>query len=103
MGPLMQALAYLKPRIAARAEKETLHEAEILAFLANTTLVGVVRSPPDILLRRYVANAYTDVWFSTYLWGIVFLRNLEARLVLRYKVSWQFDRVLSVLNAGVRS
>jgi frataxin-like iron-binding protein CyaY len=37
--------------------------------------VGLLPVPHPIVIRKYQANAYTNVWFSAYLWGVIFLRN----------------------------
>jgi len=73
-------------------------EAEILAYLQRTTLVGILPVPHPILIRRYQQNEATYLWFhryvsgsldsrhsrdahyvcvrpTSYLWGVIFVRN----------------------------
>lgn len=52
-------------------------ESEILKFLQHGTLVGLLPVPHPILIRRYQANAGTTAWFRTYMWGVIYLRNVE--------------------------
>lgn len=49
-------------------------ESEILKFLQHGTLVGLLPVPHPILIRKYQANAGTNHWFRTYLWGVIYLR-----------------------------
>ncbi|VDM17585.1 unnamed protein product [Hydatigera taeniaeformis] len=52
-------------------------EPEILKFLQNGTLVGLLPVPHPILIRKYQSNVGTTVWFRTYIWGVVYLRNSD--------------------------
>ena len=58
-------------------DKGLTDESEILRFLQNGTLVGLLPVPHPILIRRYQANKGTDLWFRTYMWGVVYLRNVD--------------------------
>ena len=61
-------------------DKGLTDESEILRFLQNGTLVGLLPVPHPILIRRYQANAGTDLWFRTYMWGIIYLRNNDPAI-----------------------
>jgi len=50
-------------------------EEDILEFLRNTTLVGLLPVPHPIVIRQYQPNEWTGNWFTSYLWGVIFLRN----------------------------
>uniref|UniRef100_A0A669BUV4 HID1 domain containing n=1 Tax=Oreochromis niloticus TaxID=8128 RepID=A0A669BUV4_ORENI len=52
-------------------------ESEILKFLQHGTLVGLLPVPHPILIRKYQANAGTAMWFRTYIWGVIYLRNVD--------------------------
>lgn len=52
-------------------------ESEILKFLQHGTLVGLLPVPHPILIRKYQANAGTTTWFRTYMWGVIYLRNVD--------------------------
>uniref|UniRef100_A0AAF5DNA0 HID1 domain-containing protein n=1 Tax=Strongyloides stercoralis TaxID=6248 RepID=A0AAF5DNA0_STRER len=56
-------------------DKGLTDEKEILKFLQNGTLVGLLPVPHPIVIRKYQANAGTKNWFRTYMWGIIFLLN----------------------------
>ena len=57
-------------------------EAQILAFLQKTTLVGLIPVPHPILIRQYSQNQATNTWFTTYVWGVLFLQNRNPPLFL---------------------
>jgi hypothetical protein len=50
-------------------------EKEILAVLADTTMVGLLPVPHAIVIRKYQPNQYTALWFTAFMWGVIFLRN----------------------------
>lgn len=50
-------------------------ETEILEVLKDVTLVGLLPVPHAIVIRKYQPNQYTSLWFTAYMWGIIFLRN----------------------------
>jgi len=70
-------LDFFLPRIDSLAQTKvsTPSEGDILSMIQSTTLVGVLPVPHSIIVRRYIANTYTNLWFTTNIWGIIFLRN----------------------------
>ena len=44
-------------------------------MISSTTLVGVLPVPHPIIVRKYIPNMFTDAWFKTFLYGIIFLRH----------------------------
>ena len=61
-------------------DKGLTDETEIIRFLQNGTLVGLLPVPHPILIRRYQANRATELWFRTYMWGVLYLRNTSPTL-----------------------
>jgi len=55
-------------------------EGQVLEYLKKTTMVGLLPVPHPILIRKYQSNPRTDQWFSSYMWGVVYLRNQEPPL-----------------------
>ena len=49
-------------------------ELEILAYLKNGTLVGLLPVPHPIIIRKYQASEATELWFHTYIWGVIYVR-----------------------------
>ena len=75
---IMRMLQVLVPQVEKICiEKNLTDESEILKFLQNGTLVGLLPVPHPILIRKYQANAGTTSWFRTYMWGVIYLRNID--------------------------
>lgn len=63
-------LDFCVPQIEAMCEEDmAINEANIYQWLETTTLVGILPLPHSIKVRKYQPSAYTDLWFSTYIWG----------------------------------
>lgn len=50
-------------------------EIEIIKFLQNGTLVGLLPVPHPIVIRKYHTNNETILWFRACTWGIIYVRN----------------------------
>ncbi|EJW80507.1 HID-1 family protein [Wuchereria bancrofti] len=75
---VMRLLQVLVPQVEKICiDKGLTDESEILKFLQHGTLVGLLPVPHPILIRKYQANAGTNHWFRTYLWGVIYLRNID--------------------------
>ncbi|CAL1599846.1 unnamed protein product [Knipowitschia caucasica] len=75
---IMRLLQVLVPQVEKICiDKSLTDETEILQFLQHGTLVGLLPVPHPILIRKYQANAATTAWFHTYMWGVVYLRNMD--------------------------
>ncbi|WKY11124.1 hypothetical protein Q1695_003012 [Nippostrongylus brasiliensis] len=75
---IMRLLQVLVPQVEKICiDKGLTDESEILKFLQHGTLVGLLPVPHPILIRKYQANAGTNHWFRTYMWGVIYLRNTE--------------------------
>jgi hypothetical protein len=49
-------------------------ETEIITFLKNGTLVGLLPTPHPILIRKFNTGQSGTVWFSAFIWGLVFVK-----------------------------
>ncbi|VDK63834.1 unnamed protein product [Onchocerca ochengi] len=75
---VMRLLQVLVPQVEKICiDKGLTDESEILKFLQHGTLVGLLPVPHPILIRKYQANSGTNHWFRTYLWGVIYLRNID--------------------------
>lgn len=75
---IMRLLQVLVPQVEKICiDKGLTDESEILKFLQHGTLVGLLPVPHPILIRKYQANTGTTVWFRTYMWGVIYLRNVD--------------------------
>mmetsp|Transcript_50305 Transcript_50305/g.58710 ORF Transcript_50305/g.58710 Transcript_50305/m.58710 type:complete len:850 (+) Transcript_50305:128-2677(+) len=50
-------------------------EVEVLDVLKDVTMVGLLPVPHAIVIRKYQPNQYTALWFTAFMWGVIFLRN----------------------------
>lgn len=51
-------------------------ESAIISFLKSQNYVGLLPHPPPVYVRNFVgADDGIHVWFSSFLWGILFLNN----------------------------
>ncbi|XP_054624853.1 protein HID1b [Dunckerocampus dactyliophorus] len=75
---IMRLLQVLVPQVEKICiDKGLTDESEILKFLQHGTLVGLLPVPHPILIRKSQVNASTSSWFRTYMWGVVYLRNVD--------------------------
>ncbi|CAF4932185.1 protein HID1 [Pieris napi] len=75
---IMRLLQVLVPQVEKICiDKGLTDESEILRFLQHGTLVGLLPVPHPILIRKYQPNAGTAAWFRTYMWGVIYIRNVD--------------------------
>ncbi|XP_033840896.1 protein HID1-like [Periophthalmus magnuspinnatus] len=75
---IMRLLQVLVPQVEKICiDKGLTDETEILHFLQHGTLVGLLPVPHPILIRKYQANSGTTAWFHTYMWGVIYIRNVD--------------------------
>ncbi|ETI30919.1 hypothetical protein F441_21932 [Phytophthora nicotianae CJ01A1] len=73
----LRLLQYLIPQLEEACKKAggSLDEDAMLYFLRTTTMVGLLPVPHPIVIRKYQINQFTHLWFTTFTWGVIFLRN----------------------------
>ena len=57
---------------------------EVLRLL-NVYAVGLLPAPHPILCRKYQPNAHTGLWFTTFLWGVIYLQHMVRSLLRLWK------------------
>ena len=80
LEPVLRLINYLAPRMEGFCSSHgaAVDDGAVLEFLQKATVVGVLPVPHPIMMKRYQANEYTHLWFTTFLWGNIFLRNQGA-------------------------
>ena len=74
---IMRLLQVLVPQIEKIClEKQISDENDVLKFIQQGTLVGLLPVPHPILIRRYQTNIATNRWLQTYTWGVIYLRTV---------------------------
>ncbi|CAM2717839.1 unnamed protein product [Rotaria socialis] len=75
---IMRLLQVLVPQVEKICmDRGLTDESEIIKFLQHGTLVGLLPVPHPILIRKYQPNSGTVMWFRTYMWGVIYLRNVD--------------------------
>uniref|UniRef100_A0A7S3JVS4 HID1 domain-containing protein n=1 Tax=Aureoumbra lagunensis TaxID=44058 RepID=A0A7S3JVS4_9STRA len=77
LNTIMRLLQHLSPQIDELISQSefALDESALLEFIKNTTMVGLLPVPHAIVIRKYQPNAFTSLWFTAFLWGVIFLQN----------------------------
>jgi hypothetical protein len=86
LEPLRQLIAYLGPRIedeCVKREGEIGYE-EVSDMIRKISLVGVIPAPRPIVVRQLHMNEQTRLWFTSLLYGIVFI-SLSSMPILDWK------------------
>lgn len=71
---LLQHLVPVVDEIVAKRQG-AVDEQEILEVLQDIVMVGLLPVPHAIVIRKYQPNQYTALWFTAFMWGVIFLRN----------------------------
>jgi hypothetical protein len=69
-------LTILTPEVEKLCAKELATEDDVLDYLRRTTLVGLLPVPHTIIIRTFQNNPRIDIFLTTYLWGLVYLKSL---------------------------
>lgn len=92
LSTILRLLRHLAPQVeelsstgAARGTSGILtsggvDEAQVLEFIRETTMVGLLPVPHPIVIRKYQPNRYTSLWFSAFMWGVIFMHNQRVPL-----------------------
>mmetsp|Transcript_10039 Transcript_10039/g.25091 ORF Transcript_10039/g.25091 Transcript_10039/m.25091 type:complete len:898 (+) Transcript_10039:65-2758(+) len=81
----LQAISCLIEHMAPMIEglckqQDVTDQGEVLRFLRSTTMVGILPVPHPIVIRTYQASSYTAMWFTSYMWGVIFTRSQRMPL-----------------------
>jgi len=73
----MRLLQHLVPQIQelVNRSEHSIDESQIMDFIVNTTMVGLLPVPHPIVIRKYTPNHFTGLWFTAFMWGVIFLQN----------------------------
>merc|ERR1712187_773711 len=82
---------YLTEEVEKCRKDDQIEQAEVLKYLKNTTMVGILPVPHPIVIRSYQASTYTSMWFTSYMWGVIFTRSQRMPLY-----DWQKIRLVVI-------
>jgi len=72
---------YLAPRVEEVCKaNDVIDQEEVLKYLKQSTMVGILPVPHPIVIRTYQASSYTSMWFTSYMWGVIFTRSQRMPL-----------------------
>ncbi|CAM9734928.1 unnamed protein product [Ascophyllum nodosum] len=75
---IIRLLRNLGPQVEEMCKTtNALDESTMVEFVSNTTMVGLLPVPHPIVIRKYHPNQHTAIWFTAFMWGVVFVRNQE--------------------------
>jgi hypothetical protein len=87
-------LEHLVPVIDEVISREdgVVDEGVILGVLKDVTMVGLLPVPHPIVIRKYQPNQNTSLWFTAYLWGVIFVNHqslpiFDGKAIQLFKVS----------------
>lgn len=81
LEPIQRLLHVLVPQVEKLcADKGVTDEADILEFLKNGTLVGLLPVPHRILIRKHQSVPYCTVWYASFMMGVLYLRYMDPPL-----------------------
>lgn len=74
---ITRLLQHLVPVVdeVVNSDEGIVDEGEILDVLKDVTMVGLLPVPHAIVIRKYQPNQFTSLWFTTYLWGVIYMGN----------------------------
>jgi hypothetical protein len=77
---ILRALHVLVPQVEALcASKSVTNEVEILEFLQNGTLVGLLPMPHPIVIRKQRAPIGPCIWLYSFVWSIIYVKCVALR------------------------
>lgn len=89
---LLCLISFLGPHIENLCKKnDVTDQDEVIKYLKQTTLVGILPVPHAIVIRTYQASSYTSMWFTSYMWGVIFTRSQRMPLY-----DWQKIRLVVI-------
>ena len=74
LEPMRRLIAYLGPRIEdeCRRQEGDMDHTQVTNMIRRISVVGILPVPHPIVVRQYQQNEQTRLWFTSYLWGVVF-------------------------------
>lgn len=92
LQPILCLIENMAPVIEEMCQNsEVSDQAEVVNYLRRSTMVGILPVPHPIVIRTYQVSTYTSMWFTTYLWGVLFMRSQKMPLF-----DWQKIRLVVI-------
>ncbi|CAJ0753766.1 6874_t:CDS:10 [Entrophospora sp. SA101] len=76
IGTILLLLSELIPKVQSMCMTQSITtDQEVLEYLKSVTLVGILPLPQPILIRQFLWSEASVVWFSSILWGQIYLAS----------------------------
>ncbi|PFH35756.1 hypothetical protein BESB_054070 [Besnoitia besnoiti] len=84
---ILRLIHCLLPQVEEEcARREVTDQQDILQFLEKTTMVGLLPVPHPIIIRNYQPNAYTALWFTSFMWGLLLVSSAALDGVMKSEI-----------------
>lgn len=93
LEPARRLINYLGPRIEEECENADVDHNEVPTLIKRISVVGILPVPHAIVVRQYQPNEQTRLWFTSFLFGIVFV-SLQGLPI----VDWQRVKMVTLSN-----
>jgi hypothetical protein len=70
--PIKRLIGYLGPRVEEECLNAEIDHNQVVQVIRRTSVVGILPVPHPIIVRQYQHNEQTRLWFTSYLWGVIF-------------------------------
>ncbi|KAL1922360.1 uncharacterized protein VTP21DRAFT_9899 [Calcarisporiella thermophila] len=77
LQPIISLIEHLLPRISDLCAARTVSDQEVLDFIRQTTLVGLLPPPRPVHSRKFQWNDALTVWFRSMLWSKVYVASMD--------------------------
>eukprot|EP00817_Percolomonadidae_sp_ATCC50343_P002743 CAMPEP_0117421494 /NCGR_PEP_ID=MMETSP0758-20121206/2564_1 /TAXON_ID=63605 /ORGANISM="Percolomonas cosmopolitus, Strain AE-1 (ATCC 50343)" /LENGTH=457 /DNA_ID=CAMNT_0005203631 /DNA_START=679 /DNA_END=2052 /DNA_ORIENTATION=- len=75
---IVDMIQYFSPRIDTETKKGTLStESDLMEFIQQDTLVGVIPTPPQLLVRTFSSSSIHR-FLTVYYWSLIYMRNVDS-------------------------
>ena len=76
---IMTLIKVMVPEVEKLCQGDATEE-DVLIYLKNTTLVGILPVPHTIIIRSFQSNPLIETFLITYMWGLIYLRTMNLPL-----------------------
>eukprot|EP00698_Gefionella_okellyi_P013902 TRINITY_DN3844_c0_g1_i1.p1 TRINITY_DN3844_c0_g1~~TRINITY_DN3844_c0_g1_i1.p1 ORF type:complete len:808 (+),score=209.08 TRINITY_DN3844_c0_g1_i1:121-2544(+) len=86
LATVARTIGALAPAVHEICSQGYVDESQVMRYIKDSTLVGVLPVPHRIVIRLFRSNLATDQQVSTLLWAIIYVRNNTPPLFYGLKV-----------------
>jgi hypothetical protein len=80
LDALLSMIDTLVPQLERLCAENQWNDESVLNYLKSGTLVGLLPVPHPIFTRRFMLTDGIRSWFTSYMWGVLYLRHVPPAL-----------------------